>query len=213
MIKAQEWLDKNYPKNQRGDIKKLDISKKNLEGTLDLSDFVNLEELDCSNNFFTCITIVHNNKQLLTNQLLDWEEKEEIAESNSSKSSSISEEIRELNKLMKKLARVEEEKDRKENAQSQVELNRILVPDNLTSLDISNNNFLQQDLSIFSWLVSLQRLLIGNSDEEKFQSGIYNKFCGSLSYLKSLTKLECLDISNTDVDGGLAELSKNEKWM
>jgi len=40
-------MDVNYPKRNRKNIKKLDVSEKNLEGCLDLSNFVNLEELDC----------------------------------------------------------------------------------------------------------------------------------------------------------------------
>jgi len=44
MVNAQEYLNKNYPtKEERKNIKELKINKKNLEGNLDLSDFVNLE--------------------------------------------------------------------------------------------------------------------------------------------------------------------------
>jgi len=50
MINAQEWLDSNYPLKTRSEIKELNISRKNLEGSLDLSGFNNLEKLDCSFN-------------------------------------------------------------------------------------------------------------------------------------------------------------------
>jgi hypothetical protein len=50
---AQEWLDKNYPKNTRSKEKYLYIPHKNLTGFLNLNDFTNLEKLDCSNNKFT----------------------------------------------------------------------------------------------------------------------------------------------------------------
>ena len=50
MVNAQEWLDQNYPKEIRGEIKELNISRKNLEGGLELEDFANLEKLDCSFN-------------------------------------------------------------------------------------------------------------------------------------------------------------------
>jgi len=50
MVNAQEYLDENYPKNQRNQIIKLHISNRDLEGSLELSDFVNLERLDCSYN-------------------------------------------------------------------------------------------------------------------------------------------------------------------
>ena len=41
---------------EKGKITKLNISSKNLEGNLDLSDFVSLETLDCGNNKLTRIT-------------------------------------------------------------------------------------------------------------------------------------------------------------
>nr|CAG8454484.1 11754_t:CDS:2 [Entrophospora candida] len=83
-------------------------------------------------------------------------------------------------------------------------------------LYIKNNNFPEQDLSIFSHLVNLKQLLIGNDDSEKLDRGrrsIYNRFCGSLEPLYGLTKLEGLDISNTDVSDGLQYLSKNLKEL
>ncbi|RIA80925.1 hypothetical protein C1645_744905 [Glomus cerebriforme] len=52
-IDAQEWLDRNYPKESRKRIKELDIGLKNLTGELDLSDFERLKELLCSNNNLT----------------------------------------------------------------------------------------------------------------------------------------------------------------
>jgi len=62
VVNAQEWLDRNYPQEKRSEIKELDISlsilrqakllseNEKLEGSLDLSDFVNLEKLVCSKN-------------------------------------------------------------------------------------------------------------------------------------------------------------------
>jgi len=50
MVKAQDWLNTNYPKNQRHDIK-LDLSNKNLEGELDLTDFTNLRILKVDNQY------------------------------------------------------------------------------------------------------------------------------------------------------------------
>jgi Leucine-rich repeat (LRR) protein len=75
MVNAQEWLDKNYPKNgtcirkdaendnyedygkRRKEVEELDIGDKGLEGNLDLSDFVNLEKLDCNNNQLTDLNL------------------------------------------------------------------------------------------------------------------------------------------------------------
>src|SRR4051812_39863916 len=72
MVNAQEYLDQNYPLSERKEIKELNLNYKDLVGTLDLSDFSKLEELDCSSNNLTdlitnnCVNLVkivcHNNK-------------------------------------------------------------------------------------------------------------------------------------------------------
>jgi len=59
---AQQWLDKIYPKDKRKEIERLDLCSKNLEGELDLSDFVNLRELDCFfNDKLTSLDLSKNN--------------------------------------------------------------------------------------------------------------------------------------------------------
>ena len=50
MVKAQDWLNTNYPKGARKDIN-LDLSNKNLEGELDLTDFTNLRILTVANQY------------------------------------------------------------------------------------------------------------------------------------------------------------------
>jgi Leucine-rich repeat (LRR) protein len=50
---VQKWLEDSYPKNERKERVFLNINDKNLTGELDLSDFVNLEKLECSNNQIT----------------------------------------------------------------------------------------------------------------------------------------------------------------
>ena len=82
MVKAQKWLDQNYPSQgtclrkgkldgdiyykekihqdfgkTRDEIEKLRIDNENLEETLDLSDFKNLEELSCIDNFLTNLKV------------------------------------------------------------------------------------------------------------------------------------------------------------
>ncbi|CAI2161579.1 15251_t:CDS:2 [Funneliformis geosporum] len=59
MVKAQEFINKNYPDKT---IKQLNISNKNLEGELGLSEFVNLEELDCSDNQLTNLKFADEKK-------------------------------------------------------------------------------------------------------------------------------------------------------
>jgi len=49
------WLSQNYPCEQRNQVKFLEISGKGLRGWLDLTDFVNLEELYCYDNQLTGI--------------------------------------------------------------------------------------------------------------------------------------------------------------
>jgi Leucine-rich repeat (LRR) protein len=57
MKEAQKFLERKYPKYFRKDVKKLDISNRSLEGELDLTDFSNLEELNCSTNALTKIDL------------------------------------------------------------------------------------------------------------------------------------------------------------
>src|SRR5207237_4043274 len=59
---TQDYLNKNYPLEKRNTITKLNISNKNLTGSLDLRDFVNLEELDCSENNLINLTISNYHK-------------------------------------------------------------------------------------------------------------------------------------------------------
>jgi len=77
MVNAQKWLDANYPKEIRSEIKNLYIREKELEGLLDLSDFVNLEELDCSKNWLTGLCLVRNTNltyfDCRDNQLVDFD--------------------------------------------------------------------------------------------------------------------------------------------
>src|SRR5207248_2474360 len=42
--------------------------------------------------------------------------------------------------------------------------------------------------------------------KERVEKGIYNRFTGSLESLKNMSKLNELDISNTDIDSGLEYL-------
>jgi Leucine-rich repeat (LRR) protein len=79
----------------------------------------------------------------------------------------------------------------------------------LKNLDARNNNLFElenRDLSIFSHLVNLRSLLISNDEKEKIEKKIYNRFCGSLEPLKNLSKLEEINVSNTDIDSGFEYL-------
>jgi len=81
----------------------------------------------------------------------------------------------------------------------------------LTNLIVSNNNLPEQDLSIFSRFVNLEKLKIDNGSQDdksikKINQGIYNRFVGSLRPLQNLTKLKELYIDDTDIDSGLEYL-------
>ncbi|CAG8562793.1 598_t:CDS:1, partial [Paraglomus occultum] len=47
---AGEYLDRYYPKSVRRTAWELNLSNKDLEGVLDLTDFTNLRKLDFSHN-------------------------------------------------------------------------------------------------------------------------------------------------------------------
>ncbi|CAG8636837.1 8095_t:CDS:2 [Racocetra fulgida] len=50
-------INKEYLRENRREIEELDVVHKEIEGVLDLSDFINLEKLDCSHNEFTNLNI------------------------------------------------------------------------------------------------------------------------------------------------------------
>src|SRR2546429_6585481 len=71
MVNAQEYLNKTYPIKKSKDswffepreiVTCLDIENKNLEGHLDLRDFVNLEMIICSDNEISSLDISKNEK-------------------------------------------------------------------------------------------------------------------------------------------------------
>jgi len=84
------------------------------------------------------------------------------------------------------------------------QLTDIILPKNPTKLKtlyLSDNNFpKEKDLSFLENCTSLEALYLGNNDKEKIDSGIYNKFSGSLKFLHKLTNLKTLHISNTDIE-------------
>src|SRR2546430_1952809 len=58
---TQKYMNGKYPtKEEREKKTELAISKQNLESHLDLSDFINLEKLNCSDNQLTSLDISKN---------------------------------------------------------------------------------------------------------------------------------------------------------
>ncbi|RIA94671.1 hypothetical protein C1645_734649 [Glomus cerebriforme] len=149
LMQAQDYLNSSYPEGQRREEKTLEINNQNLEGTLDLKDFENLESLDCSYN------------QLSSTNFLST----------------------------------------------------LPFPEKLIYLNISNNNFTEDDLSFLSKFVELEELRLGTFDENRINQGIYNRFCGSLKSLRNMNRLETLEISNTDIDSGYEYLPLNVRTI
>ncbi|RGB40275.1 hypothetical protein C1646_663991 [Rhizophagus diaphanus] len=187
MSKAQKYLKDNYPtKKEREKETRLVINKKNLDGCLDLSDFINLEKIDCSENQITSLDI-SKNKLLI--------------DINCSNNKLTSLDLRNCLNIKSVTANCNQ-------------LNELKLPDSnsekLEYLNLLDNSF-SQNLNCFSHLVNLKELLIGNIDVYRIQQGKYNQFYGSLEPLKSLIKLESLSIVNSDIDSGLEFLSDSMK--
>lgn len=167
MVNAQKWLESQEEYNtkaKKSEIKKLDISNKNLESRLDLAEFINLEELNCSSNQLIELKITNcpNLKKLYCSDnfltSLDLSQNEELEE-----------------------------------------------------LQITSNNFSEQNLSFLTHLINLKRLELRNYNSEKIEKNIYNRFVGSLEFLKNLTNLEDLWIDDTDIENGLEYLPDSLK--
>jgi hypothetical protein len=90
-----------------------------------------------------------------------------------------------------------------------LDLTNLPNPEKLVILIIENNNLSKIGLSSFDKFINLKMLFLGTSYQAKIQKNFYNRFYGSLEPLKSLTKLEVLTISNTDINCGLEHLPKS----
>jgi len=157
MVKAQEYINKNYPKESRNGHDTLNLKSKSLEGELDLSTFVNLKTINVYDNKITNINISKLDK--LENLTVPSNELTKLDFGKATKS--------------------------------------------LKILNIADNKFPSQDLSIFSVLENIENLSFGNYRQIH---STYNKFHGSLKPLENLKKLKYLYISDTEVDSGLEYL-------
>ncbi|RIA83210.1 hypothetical protein C1645_474133 [Glomus cerebriforme] len=249
MVNAQEWLDRNYPKETRSNIIELNISKayntpvnEYLNGSLKLEGFINLKELDCCRNNITSLDVDDNiNLKKLkcsSNKLsvLKFEKLSKLKELGCESNQLIElnlnpcKNLENLNCYGNKLTNLKINNLTKleslrcnynkltnldlSNCPSLSEVNccnnklkGIKLPlenEKLEKLDLNNNNFSNQDLSIFGRFINLKELDIGN---DECNGRKYNRFYGSLEPLKTLTKLRTLEINNTDIENGLEYLS------
>jgi hypothetical protein len=196
---GQQLIDAIYPKDsfclfnekynnkckRRDQIVRLDLNDLNLNCNLNLSDFINLESLNCRDNQLVSLEINNclrlKNLDITNNQLNELI----LASNNQLKNINI------CNNLL--------------NTFNYSILNLIT----LTDLNLHNNNLEMTDLTVFCNLVNLECLYIGNDNRERIEQGIYNHFHGSLESLQNCTKLKYLNISNTDINAGLEYLSNS----
>ncbi|RGB29753.1 hypothetical protein C1646_766189 [Rhizophagus diaphanus] len=163
------------------------MTNENLEGHLDLSDFINLKKLDCSNNKLTSLDISKN---------------ERLTEINCSQNNLISLDLSNCLNLKSVTANC--------NRLNELKLPVIENSDKLEYLNLLDNSF-SQKLNCFGRLINLKDLHIGNTNEGRIKQGIYNHFYGSLKPLKNTIKIENLSINNTDIDSGLEYLPDSIK--
>ncbi|CAI2169544.1 17491_t:CDS:10 [Funneliformis geosporum] len=190
----QDWIkvgqnDKENYGKRREEITKLNIDKKNLEGSLILEGFTSLESFSCFNNKLT---------ELDVSNCLN------LKEFNCCKNQLTSLDISKNSHLVK-FACSENQLTNLGNLLKELDFSA-LNSEELESLNISSNNFPQQDLSFLDRFTNLKYLQIGNYERKKIKDSIYNRFFGSLELLRNLTKLEELDISNTDINQGIEYL-------
>jgi hypothetical protein len=187
VMNAQEYINQKYPtKKEKEKEIRLIINNKNLEGHLDLSEFINLENLNCSNNQLTGLDIRKNIRLIdldcsqnnLTNLDLTYCTNITFIRAN----------YNQLNDIRLPIS----------NNEKLIYLNLL-------------DNSLSQNLSYFSCFVNIKQLFIGNTIKDRIQQGIYNRFHGSLKPLNSLIKLKSLNINNTDLDSGLEYLPDSVK--
>lgn len=189
-INAQIWLDKEYPTKRSTETKLTIPRNSELEGKLDLKDFINLEILECNGNKLTDLDVSMCPKLKIfscgNNQLTS------LDLSNNNKLEILICWINEIEKLdvnnLTKLKIL----GCSFNKISELDLRNNLE---LESLDIADNNFPERDLTFLSRLTNLRNLAVGNSDERK-KGKYYNSFKGSLAFLKNMDKLERYSVTN-----------------
>ncbi|WNE41206.1 MAG: Serine/threonine-protein kinase PknD [Mycoplasmataceae bacterium] len=218
---VQEYLDCFYPLEQRNTVTKLSISWEKIIGSLDLSNFVNLEELNCSGNQLTILILSFNSKlkriECSSNQLTELDlnscsflehldcsnnQLKELIISLNDKLISIDCSRNQLKNLILPISNGIEKIDAWNNLLNSFDFFK-LNSQKITHLNLQNNDFKTIEVTVFSKLVNLEVLSIENYIEERIKQNIYNRFIGSLEDLQNLTKLKYLNIDNTDIDKGL----------
>ncbi|CAH1764055.1 3148_t:CDS:10, partial [Entrophospora sp. SA101] len=199
-LERKEWLDKNYPKDEkskslkRSGIEELDISGQELEGKLELEGFSKLKYLNCSDNKLTEIDLTHCpcliGIDCAKNEL-------EIFRFGDNYSESKLQNLKEFRGSNNKFSKI---KDIINNVNKE----------KLTYFDISNNKpstdlNAEVDLNaeLFDGFTELQSLYINS-----------NNFKGSLDFLKNLKKIIDVDIRGTSIKISKDDLRNNlPEWL
>jgi Leucine-rich repeat (LRR) protein len=176
----------------------LNFSEKNLEGSLKLKEFINLEKLNCSRNKLDSL----NARNLNDLQKLDCQKNKLVSIdcSNCSRLQILDCKKNKLTKLNLTNCSNIAEFHCAENNLTGLEFLQGLFNEKLEIINLANNSI--NDLSYFKKFIDLRQVYLDN-----------NKFAGSLEPLKYLDKLEELDISNTDIDSGLEYLPESIQYF
>nr|CAG8653365.1 2898_t:CDS:2 [Entrophospora candida] len=162
------------PAKRRNKLEQLNISDKELEGSLDLTSFTNLKKLYCNDNKLTSLklnnlvkleTIICSNNQLVNLEI-----------SGSNNLEYLDGKINHLNDLNSLLSN--------------------LNPPKLKQLYLRDNNFLSSDLTPLCKFTNLEHLELSNN----YQTSNNNDFYKSLKPLQGLSKLESLYIIDSTSD-------------
>lgn len=139
-FRNQFWLDKIYPMEERSKIIFLNIESKNLTGSSKLKEFINLRELNCSENKLTSLEIANcpklNILRCSRNQI------NQLVIDNCPSLTFFSCSGNQLNNL---------------------DFFSIDHHKNIVYLDLGSNNFPSQDLSFLASFVNLEELRINNN--------------------------------------------------
>jgi len=154
-MRKSDWI-KSIQKKKRGLIRELFIQARQLEGSLNLSDFANLEELNCQNNqidklyLSACrkLKIVNCSSNRLTK--LELGECPELIKIDSSYNQLTSFDISNCSNL--------ERLEYHNNYLTELDFLDRLNPEKLIFLSLAGNNFPVQELKVFGRFQKLKEL-------------------------------------------------------